>query len=64
MRALKEIGFELRSRGPLPLPPLINAPRRSATGHSEKYLVPKVAGASKDDDKKAAPSKDAPGVTK
>jgi tetratricopeptide (TPR) repeat protein len=36
---LKEIGFELRSRGPLPLPPLIQGPRRTATGQSEKYLV-------------------------
>ncbi|HEV8548590.1 MAG TPA: tetratricopeptide repeat protein, partial [Polyangiaceae bacterium] len=37
---LKEIGFELRSRGPLPLPPLIAGPRRNGTGHSEPYLVP------------------------
>ncbi|HEY3494245.1 MAG TPA: hypothetical protein VGK73_06150 [Polyangiaceae bacterium] len=36
---LKEIGFELRSRGPLPLPPLIQGPRRGSSGHSEKYLV-------------------------
>jgi hypothetical protein len=36
---LKEIGFELRSRGPLPLPPLIQGPRRTPNGHSEKYLV-------------------------
>ena len=59
---LKEIGFELRSRGPLPLPPLIGAPRRSATGHSEKYFVPKSGGTK--DDKKAATSKDAPGAAK
>src|SRR6185295_6026674 len=37
---LKEIGFELRSRGPAPLPALIQGPRRSTTGHSEAYLVP------------------------
>jgi tetratricopeptide (TPR) repeat protein len=37
---LKEIGFELRSRGPTPLPPLIVGPRRDATGHSQPYLVP------------------------
>jgi TolA-binding protein len=58
---LKEIGFELRSRGPLPLPPLINGPRRTSTGHSEKYLVPKIgAPAAKDTVKKPAATKDAP----
>lgn len=43
---LKEIGFELRSRGPLPLPPLIQGPRRTSSGYSEKYLVrtPGAAG--------------------
>jgi hypothetical protein len=52
---LKEIGFELRSRGPLPLPALINGPRRTSTGHSQKYMVPKI-GATKKDDKKSAPA--------
>src|SRR3954464_8515161 len=37
---LKEIGFELRSRGPAPLPALIQGLRRDATGHSQAYLVP------------------------
>jgi hypothetical protein len=37
---LKEVGFELRSRGPMPLPPLIPGPRRTANGYSERYLVP------------------------
>jgi TolA-binding protein len=39
---LKEIGFELRSRGPTPLPALIDAPRRSKTGQSEIFLIPKA----------------------
>jgi len=42
---LKEIGFELRSRGPSPLPALIQGPRRDATGHSQPYLVPAPADA-------------------
>ncbi len=37
---LKETGFELRSRGPLPLPPLIAGLRRSESGRSEPYLMP------------------------
>jgi cellulose synthase operon protein C len=37
---LREIGFELRSRGPLPLPPLIAGLRRSETGHSQAYTMP------------------------
>jgi hypothetical protein len=57
---LKEIGFELRSRGPLPLPPLINGPRRTSTGHSEKYLVPKIGAPAKDAAKKPAATRDAP----
>jgi len=61
---LKEVGFELRSRGPLPLPPLINAPRRTATGHSEKYLVPKVGGAAKDEKKSTLPKETASGGAK
>jgi cellulose synthase operon protein C len=48
---LKEIGFELRSRGPTPLPALIPGPRRDATGHSEAYLVPAPADANADKDK-------------
>lgn len=36
---LKEIGFELRSKGPLPLPPLITEPRRASGGGSELYLM-------------------------
>jgi hypothetical protein len=37
---LKEVGFELRSRGPMPLPPLIQGPRRTDNGYSQRYLVP------------------------
>jgi hypothetical protein len=40
---LKEIGFELRSRGPMPLPALIDAPRRSKGGQSEVFLIPQAA---------------------
>ncbi len=40
---LKEIGFELRSRGPLPLPGLIDAPRRNKQGQSQTYLIPQAA---------------------
>ncbi len=58
---LKEIGFELRSRGPLPLPPLIPGLRRSAQGHSENYLIPtaKAADDKKDSDKGDAKKGDA-----
>jgi hypothetical protein len=37
---LHEIGFEVRSRSVAPLPPLIDAPRRSPDGRSTPYLVP------------------------
>jgi len=37
---LKEVGFELRSRGPLPLPGLIQGPRRQSNGQAQRYLVP------------------------
>jgi tetratricopeptide (TPR) repeat protein len=37
---LREIGFVLRSRGPLPLPPLIPGLRRSDKGQSQAYLMP------------------------
>jgi cellulose synthase operon protein C len=37
---LKETGFEIRSRGPSPLPALIQAPRRSGDGRSLAYLIP------------------------
>jgi tetratricopeptide (TPR) repeat protein len=37
---LAETGFELRSRGPSALPPLIDAPRRTPDGRSQPYLVP------------------------
>jgi hypothetical protein len=36
---LKEVGFKLRFKGPLPLPALIEAPRRSGSGRSEVYLL-------------------------
>lgn len=36
---LDEIGFHLRSKGPLPLPALIEGPRRGAGGHSELFLI-------------------------
>jgi TolA-binding protein len=48
---LKEIGFELRSRGPTPLPALIPGPRRDATGHSEPYLIPAPEGAKEEKEK-------------
>jgi hypothetical protein len=60
---LKEVGFELRSRGPLPLPPLITAPRRTQAGQSEKYLVPKD-GASGKPDKGATVKESAAGGAK
>ena len=47
---LREIGFELRSRGPLPLPPLIAGLRRTDKGYSEVYVMPQ-SGAAKDEDK-------------
>jgi len=53
---LKEIGFELRSRGPLPLPPLIPGPRRAGNGRSETYLVPAPSDA-KDKDGNAKKEK-------
>ncbi len=37
---LRETGFEIRSRGPSPLPALIPAPRRGPDGKSLAYLVP------------------------
>ena len=37
---LKEVGFEIRSKGPSSLPPLIAAPRRSNDGRSLAFLVP------------------------
>ncbi len=52
---LKEIGFELRSRGPMPLPPLIPGPRRSSSGHSEAYLVPAPADKDAKKDKGGKP---------
>jgi len=45
---LKEIGFELQSRGPSPLPALIPGPRRDQTGHSQAYLIPAPTDASAD----------------
>jgi TolA-binding protein len=41
---LKEQGFEIRSQGPSPLPPLIDATRRSAGGRSDKFLLPAADG--------------------
>jgi TolA-binding protein len=37
---LKEIGFELLSKGPSPLPPLIDGTRRTKANRSEPYLIP------------------------
>lgn len=37
---LEETGFGIRSRGPAPLPALIQAPRRSGDGRSLAYLIP------------------------
>lgn len=36
---LREIGFELRSRGQMPLPALIEAPRRTKQGQSERFII-------------------------
>jgi len=59
---LKEIGFELRSRGPAPLPALIQGPRRDTTGHSQAYLVPAPVDAG-GDKKKSGKEKSAGGGT-
>jgi tetratricopeptide (TPR) repeat protein len=58
---LKEVGFELRSRGPMPFPPLIQGPRRTNNGYSQRYVVP-VAGddEKKDGSKNARPAGGAP----
>jgi cellulose synthase operon protein C len=47
---MKEIGFELRSKGPAPLPGLIEGTRRSKENRSEDYLIPapKLAAKKKD----------------
>ncbi len=37
---LEEVGFEVRSKGPLPLPPLIAGLRRKQDGTSVTYLMP------------------------
>ncbi len=53
---LKEQGFEIRSQGPAPLPPLIDATRRASGGQSEKFLLPALGakgnGEAKKEDKK------------
>jgi outer membrane protein assembly factor BamD (BamD/ComL family) len=41
----REIGFELRSRGPLPLPPLISGLRRTDKGYAEVYVMPNTDAA-------------------
>ncbi|HEX2874745.1 MAG TPA: tetratricopeptide repeat protein [Polyangiaceae bacterium] len=51
---LKEQGFEIRSQGPAPLPPLIDATRRNNGGRSEKFLLPSAG------DKADAKGKDKP----
>jgi len=51
---LKEQGFEIRSQGPSPLPPLIDATRRGAGGRSDKFLLPST------DAKDDAKTKDKP----
>lgn len=51
---LKEQGFEIRSQGPAPLPPLIDATRRNTGGRSEKFLLPTAH------DKPEAKGKDKP----
>ena len=40
---LKEVGFEIRSQAPLPLPALITAPRRQTGGQSQPFLIAAVA---------------------
>ncbi len=46
---LKETGFKLRSRGNTAMPPLIDGPRRTTVGGSEKFLISNGAKASKAD---------------
>jgi TolA-binding protein len=55
---LKEQGFEIRSQGPAPLPPLIDATRRNNGGRSEKFLLPSAG------DKTDAKGKDKPEAAK
>lgn len=54
---LKETGFELRSRGPLPLPPLIGGLRRTDSGQSQPYLIPSNAEPAGADKKPEADAK-------
>lgn len=60
---LKEIGFELQSKGPAPLPPLIDGTRRTKGNRSEPYLIPapelpEAKDKGKDDKKDDKKSKD------
>lgn len=48
---LKEIGFQLRSKAPTSLPPLIDGPRRSKKGRAQEYLMPASRPADPDQDK-------------
>lgn len=55
---LVEIGFELRSKGPLPMPALIEGPRRGQHGQSELFLIEAPAEkAAKQTDSAGAPDK-------
>jgi hypothetical protein len=51
---LAEIGFELRSKGPLPMPALIEGPRRSDRGESELFLIAAPAPRAEDSAKPAS----------
>jgi hypothetical protein len=48
---LKEIGFQVRSKGPAPLPALIEGTRRTKDGRSQAYSIPSPVEAPSDDTK-------------
>jgi hypothetical protein len=54
---LKETGFEVRSGGRIPLPPLIDAPRRTADGRSQPYLSSQAKAPAKAEGPAAAKGK-------
>jgi hypothetical protein len=54
---LHEIGFELRSHAPTPLPALITGLRRNADGRSVRFLLSEARAAAKAEDAKAEDAK-------
>lgn len=64
---LSEIGFELRSKGPLPMPALIEGTRRGQQGQSEVFLIETPSGRAEKGEKAqkaeaAAAAADKPGA--